>query len=333
MKRIKNLIGIGISVVLLYLLFRNVEFKKLGDVLLSINYLVIIPAILLQISSYWVRSLRWSAMLGSIKKIKTKDLFPIICINYMANSVLPLRGGDIVRAYLIGRKYDISKTAALSTVIVEKIYDGITLLLFMGAISLLYPFPKSIKSLGIVATIIFAGALIFTVFVVLFREHTLKLVKFFTGLLPEKIGTNIMKIATKLIDGFDVIRDKKSLMPVIVYSLIIWALEGSLVLTIAIAFGVDNLFYLSVFTLVVTNFGIMIPSAPGNLGTFEGACSTALGVFKITGNTAIGFALVYRVFLYIPITTLGFIFLLKEGLSLSSVTSISNKKFEKVEKS
>jgi uncharacterized protein (TIRG00374 family) len=92
-----------------------VEFKKLGDVLLSINYLVIIPAILLQISSYWVRSLRWSAMLGSIKKIKTKDLFPIICINYMANSVLPLRGGDIVRAYLIGRKYDISKTAALST--------------------------------------------------------------------------------------------------------------------------------------------------------------------------------------------------------------------------
>lgn len=328
MKKIKNLIGIGISIVLLYLLFRNVEFKKLGDVLLGINYLVIFPAILLQISSYWVRSLRWSAMLGSIKKVKTSRLFPIICINYMANSVLPLRGGDILRAYLIGRNHDISKTAALSTVIIEKIYDGITLLLFMGAISLVYPFPKSIKSLGLIATIIFAGALLFTIFVVLFKERALKLVQFFTGLLPEKIGTSIMKIATKLIEGFDVIKDKKSLMPVIIYSIIIWVLEGSLVLTIAIAFGVDNVFYLSVFTLVVTNFGIMIPSAPGNLGTFEGACSTALNVFKIAGNTAIGFALVYRVFLYIPVTTLGFIFLLKEGLTLSSVTSISDKKAE-----
>ncbi|KNY28575.1 lysylphosphatidylglycerol synthase transmembrane domain-containing protein [Pseudobacteroides cellulosolvens] len=328
MKKIKNLIGIAISIVLLYLLFRNVEFKKLGDVLLGINYLVIVPAILLQISSYWVRSLRWSAMLGSIKKVKTSSLFPIICINYMANSVLPLRGGDIVRAYLIGRNHNISKTAALSTVIVEKIYDGITLLLFMGAISLVYPFPKSIKSLGLIATIIFAGALLFTIFVVLFKERALKLVKFITGLLPEKIGTNIMKITTKLIEGFDIIKDKKSLMPVIMYSIIIWALEGSLVLTIAVAFGVDNVFYLSVFTLVVTNFGIMIPSAPGNLGTFEGACSTALNVFKIAGNTAIGFALVYRVFLYVPVTTLGFIFLLKEGLSLSLVTSIRDKKLE-----
>ncbi|MDP4179597.1 MAG: lysylphosphatidylglycerol synthase transmembrane domain-containing protein [Bacillota bacterium] len=328
MKKIKNLIGILISIALLYWLFRKVEFKKLGDTLLHINYFLIIPAVLLQITSYWMRSLRWSAMLGSIKKIKTSRLFPIICINYMANSVLPLRGGDLVRAYLIGRNDDISKTAALSTVIVEKIYDGITLLLFMGAISLVYPFPPKIKSLGLAATAIFVGALLFTIFIVLFKETALKLVKMLTKFLPEKFSIKIIKIFEKLIEGFDVIKDKKSLLPVTLYSIIIWALEGSLVFTISLAFGLDNVFYLSVFTLVVTNFGIMIPSAPGNLGTFEGACNTALSVFKVADSTAIGFALVYRVFLYIPVTTLGFIFLLKEGLSLSAVTSLGKKKIE-----
>jgi len=326
MKKLKTIIGIIISVVLIYLVFRKVEFKRLADTLLGINYLLIIPAVGIQLLSYWVRTARWSVMLGSIKKIKTSRLFSTLCISYMANTVLPFRAGDILRSYLVGKKEDISAAAALSTVIVEKIYDGITLLLFMGGVSLLYPFPNSIKSLGIVVSAVFLGALLFTIFIVVFKEKTLKFIGVFLKILPSKLNQKTNSILTKLIDGFEIIKDVRSLLPVITYSIIIWLLEAFLIFTIAKAFGFSNTIYLALFTLVVANFGIMIPSAPGNLGTFEGATKAALSVFKIADNAALGFTLVYRVFLYLPVTVLGFIFFIKEGISFSAIKSMESEK-------
>ncbi len=325
MNKIKIGIGILISLILIYFVFRDVEPEKVIDELLNINYFLIIPAVVIQVLSYWIRAMRWSLMLTSIKKIKTARLFPIICINYLANNLLPLRAGEFVRAYLIGRKEGISKATALSTVIVERVYDGVTLSLFFGAIALIYPFPTGVKVSGALLSLIFLAALVFILVIALFREKAIKIINFFIKFLPEKIGQKVNGILDKLIDGFDVIKDKKNLLLIAFCSILAWFMEACLIYAIAAAFGFSSTVFLALITLVFVNFFIMIPSSPGYVGPFEGACRYSLGLFNVTKDAAASFALIYRVFQYVPITVIGFICLLKEGISFSSMTSLSKK--------
>ncbi len=322
MKKLKIILGVLISLIFIIIAFNGVNFHKVIDKLMEINYFVIIPAVVIQLMSYWVRTMRWSLMLRSIKRIKPARLFPVICISYLANNVLPLRAGEFVRAYLLGQKEEVSKTAAFSTVILERIYDGITLVLFFGVIAFIYPFPSDVKLIGAVFTAIFLGALLFSVFIVLFREKTLGIINFFIKFLPGKINKKVYNILVKLIDGFDIIRDKRNLFLIALYSIAVWLMEACLIFAIASAFGFTSTVYLAFITLVLTNFFIMIPSSPGYIGTFEEACRYSLSFFKIGRDTALSFALIYRAFQYIPITVLGFVFLFKEGLSLSSMTSM-----------
>ncbi len=321
MKKLKVFIGILISLIFIYIVFRRVDFGRVLHTLLTVNYFIILPAVIIQVLSYWTRSIRWSLMLTSIKKIKASRLFPIICLSYLANNILPLRAGELVRAYLIGEKEGISKTAAFSTVILERIYDGITLVLFFGAIAFIYPFPLKVKIVGALFSLIFFGALIFIILIVVFRDRMLKFTTLFLKILPEKIHKKIYAVLEKLIDGFDIIKDRRNLLLIAFYSVLTWLMEACLIFAIATAFGFSSTVYLSVVTLTLVNFLIMIPSSPGYIGTFEGACTYSLSLFGIVRDTGVSFALIYRVFQYVPITVLGFVYLFKEGVSLTALAS------------
>ncbi|OAS20523.1 lysylphosphatidylglycerol synthase transmembrane domain-containing protein [Paenibacillus oryzisoli] len=324
MKKIQLFIGMLISLLFLFVLLRNIEFKQVGQILQNINYLILVPAVFIQLMSYWVRSLRWSLMLRGIKYVKSSNLFPIICISYMANNTLPLRLGEFVRAYLIGRKEEISKTAAFSTVILERIYDGLTLLLLLGVTSMLFPFPDWVKLIGYLTAILFLCALIFVISMVIFKEHTQRLIHLCCRPLKPKMGEKIISIFEQFTTGFDVIKNKRNLLPIAFYSILIWSMEGYLFYAIAEAFDFSSTIYIGMFVLVVVNLGIMIPSSPGYVGTLEYFCSKALEIFNVSKELSLSYALVLRMFQYIPITVLGFYFLLREGISISQMIKMNN---------
>jgi conserved hypothetical protein len=319
MKKVQIILSLIISACFIYFVFQNIDFSQVREILMDINYVLIVPAVVVQLASYWVRSMRWAFMLRSIKRIKSAKLFPIICISYMANNVLPLRIGEFVRAFLVGKKERLSKTGAFSTILLERIYDGLTLLLFLGATAILFPFPAWVKRIGFVTAIVFCIALLFVIGLVIFKNFTLNLIKKSTSIFGKKISEKLNNILEQFVIGLDVIKDKKSLIPIAFFSLVIWMMEGFLFFSIAQAFDYSSTIYLALFVLVVVNLGIMIPSSPGYVGTFEYFCTKALGVFNVTKESALSYALVLRIFQYIPITVLGFFFLLKEGISLSQM--------------
>ncbi|MFC6230992.1 lysylphosphatidylglycerol synthase transmembrane domain-containing protein [Paenibacillus allorhizosphaerae] len=323
MKKIQLLTGILVSVILIYIVLNGIDFGDVWNIIINLDYLILVPAVIIQILSYWVRSMRWAIILKNIKTVRVNRLFPIICISYMANNLLPLRIGEFVRAYLMGKKENISATAVFSTVILERIYDGITLLLFLGVTAILYPFPSWVKQIGLVTTLFFFCALVFIFCLVVFKKRTLSFINLFIQVLPGKFNKKIDDIIEKFIDGFDTIKDKKKLVPIAVYSIVIWSMEAYLFYALAKAFDFNSAVYLAFFTLVVVNLGIMIPSSPGYVGTFEYFITKALSVFGISKEISLSYALILRVFQYLPITLIGFLFLLKEGISLTQLTKMS----------
>ena len=128
MKNWKSWIGFVISMGILYLAFRRIDLQLLLKSLQGANYLYLFPIVVIIFVNMALRALRWGYLLRPIKKIGFLNLFASILIGFMANNVLPVRMGEFVRAYIIGRSERIRKSASFATVMVERLFDGLTVL-------------------------------------------------------------------------------------------------------------------------------------------------------------------------------------------------------------
>ena len=104
------------------------------------NYLVLVPGILAYFLGVGFRTLRWQVLLSGIDKIKIQTLFPIVVIGYMANNILPFRLGELIRGYYLKNKTGVPTATALSTIFVERIMDGLALILILAGSSMSVPF-------------------------------------------------------------------------------------------------------------------------------------------------------------------------------------------------
>ncbi|MCP4401395.1 MAG: flippase-like domain-containing protein, partial [bacterium] len=144
--KLKFWLGILISIVCLYFVFRNIEVDKVLETMRSVNYFYLVLAAVLQVSTIVLRAERWKYLLAPIKKLTFKHLLPATMIGFMANNVLPARAGEFIRAYVIGKKENISKTTSFATIIIERVFDMITMLGFLVIILLFVKFPQQTGS-------------------------------------------------------------------------------------------------------------------------------------------------------------------------------------------
>ena len=140
-KYVYLLLGLTISVVLLWFLFRNVNFEDLYSALSGANYYWLIPNAVFIVFTMYQRAYRWHFMVAPIKKVEFSKLLAATCIGFMANNVLPLRLGEFVRAYsLSSQDRGITKSASLANIFVERlVFDLIALLLIFGLVLTVAP--------------------------------------------------------------------------------------------------------------------------------------------------------------------------------------------------
>ena len=141
-------IGVFISALLLVLFLMTVDLGRMYDALADANYLFIVPGLGLYLISVLFRTLRWQYLLAPMKALAVKRLYPVVVVGYMANNILPVRLGEVVRAYYVGEREKVSKVAALATIAVERVFDGLTLLFFAAVVSLFLPLVAPLQELG-----------------------------------------------------------------------------------------------------------------------------------------------------------------------------------------
>ena len=161
---LRILVGFAISGLFLLAILWSVDIQQTKEALGSANYAYIPVAVLLSLVTNVLRSYRWKYVLNPIRHISIGSLFSGVAIGYMANNLLPARLGELVRSYVIGKKEDISKSSILATIVVERLFDGFTLLLFLVLVSVFFTIPFWIKQVGLVAAICLSS---FSAFLVL----------------------------------------------------------------------------------------------------------------------------------------------------------------------
>src|SRR5690242_20168071 len=105
--------GILISAGFIVFALRGQDFGRIRDALGQADYWYLLPALALYLVGVWVRAVRWSILLRPVVALRARQTFPIVVVGYMANNVLPLRTGEVVRSYMLDQRYGVKKTSAL----------------------------------------------------------------------------------------------------------------------------------------------------------------------------------------------------------------------------
>jgi len=310
-------LGVAISLFFLVWAFRQVnDFGSVGVALRGANYLYLAPALAAYFFGVWLRAARWHFLLRPLRPIPAGRLFPVVVVGYMANDVLPARLGELVRAYVLGEREDVSKTAALATVAVERTFDGVTMLLFMGLVGAFIPLDARLQSIFQVAVVIFAAALALFFVVTSSRARALRLLGVALRALPERLREQAAALADRFLAGLGVMQSPWLLVATLALSIGAWLAEATMYYLVALGFGLQLGPAAYLLTTAVANLGGMIPSSPGYVGTFEWFALASLSLFGLGADAAISYVLVLHVALLVPVTVLGFFFLWRYGLSL-----------------
>lgn len=315
-----------LSFVFLFFFLRKIDLGEVWKIFMGVDYLYTLLPMGLYLFSMWIRAKRWAILLKPIKRIQTGELFKATTIGFMANNILPARIGELIRAVVLGHRAQISKTASFATVIVERLFDGLTVFILFVTVLFLVPFPReqssgfslgAIKSIGLISFAVYL--IIFGVLLLLRFENRQvhRLITLLLTSLPEKISAAVFRQINAFVSGLAVLQRGKEILIVMVYSLFLWMTLSFCLYLLFIGFHFPLSFGAAVFVEVLLVFGVSIPSAPGFIGTFHWICAAGLIFLGIDANEAKSYAMILWLVGFIPITGLGLLLLWQEGLSLN----------------
>lgn len=319
----KALIGLIISAVFLFLAFRKVDPVELKSVLEHADYIYLVPVVFLALMSLILRVFRWRYLLRPVRELPFGSVFSATAIGLMANNVLPARLGELIRAYVIGKREKISKSASFATVIVARIFDGLTILSFLAAVFIFYAFslPGWLQKAAILTLTLYLLAIVVLVLLKTRTRMVLRVVSYILGPFPKKLGARILSVLDSFAAGLGILHSVREILYSAVLSILIWVPNIVIIYFLLHSFGIYLPFFASVVLLVVIVIGVTIPSAPGYVGTIQYATVAGLALFSVPKSQALSFSLVYHAAVFLPITITGFICLVVAGFSLKELRS------------
>ena len=381
LKRWQFLLGLIVSAFFLWLALQGLHLEEVWQDLQEGNYLWLIPSVGVYFLAVLARTWRWDFMLRPLKRISIRRLFPVVVIGYMGNNIYPFRAGELLRSYVLYRREDVPVGSSLATVVVERVFDGLVMLLF---VFLALPFTNiendSVQLVVNLASVAFFAALVlffllaampdrayrFTeiasgklipiflsaiaaVFRVLYGSYRLMvnllrllgrfpLVGWIGRQTPARFRRKVLGLSVKLeswsqprptqsvqkplltfterfLGGLESLRSFRNVMMIFGTSIVIWLLETVKYWFVMQAFNFEVSFFALMLMNGVVNLATTLPSAPGYIGTFDGPGIWVLHeLYRVKLATATAYTLVLHAALWLPITLLGFYYMIREGM-------------------
>jgi uncharacterized protein (TIRG00374 family) len=321
-------LGLVVSLFFLGLVFYNQDLGELWTALRQANYAALLPALVFYFAGVAVRTVRWQVLLRPIlPKVNLVRLFEVVVIGYMANDILPARLGEVVRAFVLGRRETVTKSAILATIVVERIFDGITMVGFIAFAALFVTLNKDLDDILRLGGGLFLIAFAVFVFLALSPSRITRLIDLLLGqgplaaVVPESIHRRAHRVSASFITGLQVLRSGTAVASVLGTSILAWVLETGMYWVLGEwGFNLHLPFAAYMITTAAANLSTLVPSTPGYVGVFDFVAKAVLeNLFNITRAVATSYVIVLHAALYFPVTLWGIIYMFRESLSWSDL--------------
>ena len=322
--------GLAILGTLVFLVDREELLRALRDA--KYGYLVL--AVALYFAGQWFRGLRWQYLLRGIARVPVRRLYGVLMVGYLANNVLPLRLGELVRVvWLCRREPEVSVGGAVATLGVERVYDGMTLLTvgaccvpLLALSGLLDGLTEGRRAVALVVMVVLSGgcvAALGLLVAVSVNARCANLLMRSTAMVPRKFRGGALDVVDGFVVGLRTLRSPKKQGVLLISSVPVWLGEALVYLLVAYSFGLEgwfDSFWLLVAVVVVvtvaSNLVTVVPSSIGGIGPFEAVAQHVLVMVGVDASVAVAYAItVHLVALWLPVNLVGLVFLVLERSS------------------
>lgn len=302
----------------------GMDWDKLRISFAQANYWMLIPMMGVLFAFYALKAWRWALLLRPMQALTSSQVTPAMMIGFMANNILPAHLGEFVRVYVLGEQFQLKKTPVLSTVILERVFDILAILLLLG-ISLFFiqGMPEVLQNFcKVFGAASLTGVLILLSYMAFTKQFVGLVSKVFSWLpfLPGKLTSGILDMLEAAAIGLESVRSPRLLAGIAFSSIAQWLLNGLMIYCSAVAFGIGISFFDALMVMGVIVFFILMPAPPGYFGVIQ-ACFTLVLVPRFSQEGAVACSVFYQASQYFPVTLTGFIFMNRLGLSLTSLKS------------
>jgi uncharacterized protein (TIRG00374 family) len=312
--RLYKLAGVLVSLVFVYLAVRRVDLQEALRALGGVSPTVLVAAALVFLCGYPIRALRWRRILRAQKALTLRQTLVPVFVGYMANNLLPARAGELYRAHFLGRRARMSRSGAAASIVVERAFDGLMLVVMILLVTALFPGEGFLSAAAFLTGLVFLLLAVGILVYVLLVDRTHAVVDRLLARLPRRFEKSLGERLKLFLHGMRGISTLSGALEVAGYTVVVWALEISAYTLAVLAFGVElpASGYLLVYTLAA--LGTTLPAGPAYVGPYQYAFVLALGVFAVSRETALAVSVGAQVALLGSVTVIGLALLWREQL-------------------
>jgi hypothetical protein len=318
-------IGVSLAISALFLGFavRGVNWSEALDAVRGANYLWVLVMLPVTVWTLFIRAQRWRVFLQGVGVPPLGPLVSATNIGFLANMVLPLRIGEVVRPVLLARRASLPLSGVLASVLLERIFDMFTILFLFGVSASVVQVSDQVRQWGwmLSGLALAIGGVI--VLIRLQERLALGIARRLADLLPARLGEGAYGFALGFVKALEMLDSPVAYLRAFGWSLYLWMAISTIYIFAFQAFHLDvpPLRGALVLTTLVA-IAVSVPSAPGFIGAFQLGCVIGLRIFGVPDSPALAFSLVVHLTQFVGVIGAGLYSLSKEGMSLREIEAV-----------
>ena len=301
-KAIPAITGLALSAVGLFLILRGLDWGVLGDTMGQARLGWLLAAVVVEMLSLLANAVRWRWLYWPHHQPPVGKLFGVLTVAQLANTVLPGRLGLLVRAVMTGGDNGPSRATTITTLVVEKVLEGVTLLPLGVLLSLLLDLPDWVRISAAVSGCVLLALLLLLGSGLRWRDHLVDWIAKLSAGWPAGLMAS-------LLEGLDALRSTRVAWRIWGWSLLYWGLVTAVNWLVIQATGLPLPALASLALLFVLQIGVRVPASPGNIGVYDFLGVVTLALFGLEKSAALGVTLLLHLVTYLPPSLVGVVYL------------------------
>jgi uncharacterized protein (TIRG00374 family) len=301
--------GYAVSLACLIWVYRGFDWKGELPKLLATDWRWVTVAVLADVVVYVVQGWRWNLLLQPLARVPLRQSIQAIYIGLFANEVLPLRSGEVIRCYLLGRWCRLPFSVVVSSAVIERLFDGVWLVVGFYAAARFVELPRVLTAASQVLAGVLIALAIILLWVVLHKSHAKHTMS----------GSRWSRMLHAVIDGLHAMGNAASFFFSLLVSLLYLTLQVVPIYALVQGYGIDLSFWAAAVVLVILRLGSIPPQAPGNVGSFQFFTIVGLTLFGVEKTDATGFATLLLLVVTVPLWLVGFVALVATRMRLHEI--------------
>jgi uncharacterized protein (TIRG00374 family) len=318
----KQLWGGLIAVFLLWFCLKSVKLSDIASLATRLDLRYLIPSIGCSFLFIIFRALRWRVMVSQQEKCGAVRIVTLFAAGQVVNMAMPVLTGQVGRLLLYAKKLGQRKSFVFSTMVLEVVFDALSLLIFMFFTSLAFAFPSEYRFASVLVAVSTTIVLILLYLILNYQQKLEELGRRRLAHRWPGFYITLKKFIRSFVKGINLLRSSQHMITSIIYSLLAWTAHMMCIWLLLESFGLHLPVAAAAVVMIVNTIVLMVPITPGNAGTFELAVSTSLSAFKIVHADAVLFALALHLVDLVPIWVLGLLFFKSDKSAIAQVRAV-----------